>query len=116
VNQQVATAMLRRMGCEVDVVPNGRECLTALEQARYDLVFMDCHMPVMDGFAATAAIRALESRHTRARQPIVALTADALAGDSEHCLSAGMDDYLAKPFGLGDLRAVLERWLPRRVA
>ena len=116
VNQQVATAMLRRMGCEVDVVANGRECLTALEQARYDLVFMDCHMPVMDGFAATAAIRALESRHSRARQPIVALTADALAGDSEKCLSAGMDDYLAKPFGLGDLRAVLERWLPRRVA
>ena len=116
VNQQVATAMLRRMGCEVDVVANGRECLAALEQARYDLVFMDCHMPVMDGFAATAAIRAIESRHGRARQPIVALTADALAGDSEKCLSAGMDDYLAKPFGLGDLRAVLERWLPRRVA
>ena len=115
VNQQVATAMLRRMGCEVDVVSNGRECLLALERARYDLVFMDCHMPVMDGFAATAAIRALELRHGRGRQAIVALTADALAGDSDRCLSAGMDDYLSKPFGLSDLRAVLERWLPRRV-
>jgi signal transduction histidine kinase/DNA-binding response OmpR family regulator len=116
VNQQVATAMLKRMGCEVDVAANGRECLTALERARYDLVFMDCHRPVMDGFAATAAIRALESRHGRSRQPIVALTADALTGDSERCLSAGMDDYLSKPFGLSDLRAVLERWLPRRAA
>ena len=115
VNQQVATAMLRRMGCEVDVASNGRECLLALERARYDLVFMDCHMPVMDGFAATAAIRALELRQVRGRQAIVALTADALVGDSERCLAAGMDDYLSKPFGLADLRAVLERWLPRRV-
>ena len=114
VNQQVATAMLRRMGCEVDVVRNGKEGLVALDSTRYDLVFMDCHMPVMDGFAATAAIRATEGRRGRARQPIVALTADALAGDSEKCLSAGMDDYLAKPFGLTELRAVLERWLPRR--
>ncbi|MEZ5419386.1 MAG: response regulator [Vicinamibacterales bacterium] len=116
VNQQVATAMLRRMGCEVDVAANGREGLTMLERSRYDLVFMDCHMPVMDGFAATAAIRAQELRHGRTRQPIVALTADALAGDSDRCLSSGMDDYLSKPFGLSDLRAVLERWLPRRPA
>ncbi|HUU32421.1 MAG TPA: response regulator [Vicinamibacterales bacterium] len=114
VNQQVATAMLRRMGCEVDVVANGREGLDALETTRYDLVFMDCHMPVMDGFAATAAIRATEARRGRPHQPIVALTADALAGDAEKCLSSGMDDYLAKPFGLTELRAVLERWLPRR--
>ncbi len=116
VNQQVATAMLRRMGCEVDVVANGREGLNALDNTRYDLVFMDCHMPVMDGFAATAAIRANEGRRGRTRQPIVALTADALAGDAEKCLSSGMDDYLAKPFGLTELRAVLERWLPRREA
>ena len=116
VNQQVATAMLRRMGCEVDVVANGREGLSALETTRYDLVFMDCHMPVMDGFAATAAIRANEGRWGRSRQPIVALTADALAGDAEKCLSSGMDDYLPKPFGLTDLRAVLDRWLPRREA
>ncbi len=116
VNQQVATAMLRRMGCEVDVAVNGREGLHALEKARYDLVFMDCHMPVMDGFAATAAIRANEGRWGRSRQAIVALTADAMAGDAEKCMSAGMDDYLPKPFGLADLRAVLERWLPRREA
>ena len=116
VNQQVTSAMLRRMGCEVDVATNGKEGLVALETTRYDLVFMDCHMPVMDGFKATAAIRASEGRRGRARQPIVALTADALAGDADKCLSAGMDDYLAKPFGLSDLRAVLERWLPRREA
>ena len=116
VNQQVTTAMLRRMGCEVDVAANGKDGLVALETTRYDLVFMDCHMPVMDGFKATAAIRASESRRGRGRQPIVALTADALVGDAEKCLSAGMDDYLAKPFGLSELRAVLERWLPRRDA
>ena len=116
VNQQVATAMLRRMGCEVDVAANGREGLAALESTRYDLVFMDCHLPGLDGIKATAAIRASESRRGRARQPIVALTADALSGDAEKCLAAGMDDYLAKPFGLSDLRAVLERWLPRREA
>ncbi len=116
VNQQVATAMLNRMGCEVDVAGNGRDGLAALERTRYDLVFMDCHMPVMDGFKATAAIRASEGRRGRSRQPIVALTADALAGDAEKCLVAGMDDYLAKPFGLSELRAVLERWLPRREA
>lgn len=73
-------------------------------------------MPVMDGFAATAAIRALELRQGRLRQAIVALTADALEGDSDRCLAGGMDDYLSKPFGLADLRAVLERWLPRRAA
>lgn len=116
VNQQVVSAMLQRMGCEVDVAPNGREGMAALESTRYDLVFMDCHMPVLDGFKATAAIRASESRRGRARQPIVALTVGALAGDAEKCLAAGMDDYLATPFGLSDLRAVLERWLPRRDA
>ncbi len=116
VNQQVVSAMLRRMGCEVDVAPNGREGMAALESTRYDLVFMDSHMPVMDGFTATTAIRANENRRGRARQPIVALTVDALAGDAEQCLAAGMDDYLATPFGPSELRAVLERWLPRRDA
>lgn len=116
VNQQVASAMLRRMGCEVDVVANGRDALSALERTRYDLVFMDCHLPGMDGFATATALRALEARQGRPRQPMVALTNETLAADTDKCLAAGMDDYLAKPFGLGDLRAVLERWLARRVA
>ena len=82
VNQQVASAMLQRLGCEVDVAAMAATGWRRSTPTRYDLVFMDCHMPVLDGFEATAAIRASESRRGRARQPIVALTADALAGDA----------------------------------
>ncbi len=109
VNQLVIRRRIERLGLEVDVVGNGRECLRAFEQRRYDFVFMDCHMPEMDGFEATRAIRALEAG--KARLPIVALTASAFPGDVEACRRADMDDFVSKPFTDARLRDVLDRWL-----
>ncbi|WP_158045351.1 ATP-binding protein [Skermanella pratensis] len=114
VNREVATERLMRLGCTVDVAANGIEALDRVRHHGYDLILMDCQMPELDGFDATRAIRLDETRQpeTRARHvPIVALTANALDGDRERCLAAGMDDYLAKPFSHGQLSAVLERWL-----
>jgi PAS domain S-box-containing protein len=111
VNQEVTLGMLQLLGCRVDLAANGREAVEAVSQNRYDLVLMDCQMPEMDGYAATRAIRKSETCQTR----IIALTANALAGDSDQCLAAGMDDYISKPFTLQTLRASLERWLPAGV-
>jgi CheY-like chemotaxis protein len=94
-------------------VADGQEAITALETTPYDLVLMDVQMPVMDGFAATQAIR---SGHTKARRPdlpIIAMTAHAMEGDRDRCLKAGMDDYVSKPVALLALAAALERWLAR---
>jgi two-component system, sensor histidine kinase and response regulator len=112
VNQVVARNMLKALGCDYDIVPNGAEALQALQQQRYDLVLMDCQMPVMDGYAATRAIREREMRKGLDRMPVVALTANALVGDADTCLAAGMDDHLAKPYTRRLLCAMLERWLP----
>ena len=108
-NQQLARAMLLRLGYQADVVGNGQEAVDVVMTVPYDLVLMDCQMPVMDGFEATRAIREREgtTRHTR----IVAVTANAMEGDRERCLDVGMDDYLSKPFRAGDLQRVLDRWL-----
>ncbi|HXU21019.1 MAG TPA: response regulator [Verrucomicrobiae bacterium] len=108
-SQKVAMLMLRRMGCRVDVVADGREAVEALQRMPYDLILMDCNMPEMDGFEATHAIRQLPG--SRARTPIVALTANALHGDSDKCLAGGMDDYLAKPIRPECLAEKLDRWL-----
>jgi signal transduction histidine kinase/CheY-like chemotaxis protein len=113
VNQMVVEEMLKRLGCVVDVVSDGAAALAATARRRYDLVFMDCHMPVMDGYEATRRIRAeeqLRGTHT----PIVALTADALAGDRERCIESGMDDYMTKPVSGAVLAAAVERWTGRR--
>jgi CheY-like chemotaxis protein/HPt (histidine-containing phosphotransfer) domain-containing protein len=108
-NQKVAAVMLQRFGIEVDVAENGKEALEKWEESNYDLILMDCQMPVMDGYDATRAIR---SRGDRGRTPIVALTANALESDRKRCVDAGMDGFIAKPFARNDLLKVLEQWLP----
>jgi len=110
VNREVALAMLERLGCAVEIACDGSEGCDALERSDFDLVFMDCQMPVMDGFDATREIRRRERAQRRKRIPIVALTANALSGDREVCLAAGMDDFVSKPFHLRDLGVVLDRF------
>jgi len=105
VNQRVAAAMLRRLGYEIEVVGNGQEAVDALAEASYDAVLMDCHMPVMNGYAASTEIRRREA--TGRHVPIIALTASAIKGDDVACLAAGMDAYLTKPVTLQALGAVL---------
>lgn len=116
VNQKLAVRMLEKLGYRPDLVENGREALAALEAGTYDAVLMDCQMPVMDGFEATAAIRNNEAAGKKyvpvGHLPIIAVTANAMQGDRERCLAAGMDAYLAKPIKLDDIRATLLRWLP----
>ncbi len=120
VNQELIVAMLESFGCRVRVVGSGREAAEAitcspldLGRDPYDLVFMDCQMPEMDGYAATAEIRKWEWSDGRSRQlPVIALTANAMEGDRERCLAAGMNDYLAKPLNQAQLAEALRRWLP----
>jgi two-component system sensor histidine kinase/response regulator len=110
VNRRVALRQLERLGYSAQCAGDGREALERIAREPYDLIFMDCQMPVMDGFQATREIRKMESR-TGKRVPIVAMTANAMAGDREACLSAGMDDYLPKPIALSDVSRILRRWL-----
>jgi CheY-like chemotaxis protein/nitrogen-specific signal transduction histidine kinase len=111
INQKVATAMLAKLGQRVDVACNGAEALAALAEKSYGLVLMDCQMPVMDGFETTSRIRAGEAGQANRNIPIIAMTAHAMAGDDEQCLTAGMDDYLAKPVSKDDLNAKIALWL-----
>jgi PAS domain S-box-containing protein len=109
-NQRVTLLMLTELGCHVDLAANGRESIEIIELLPFDMVFMDCEMPEMDGFEATREIRRLQGdKHL----PIIAMTAYALQGDREQCLAAGMDDYLSKPVKLEDFQAALERWGPK---
>ncbi len=108
VNQRVATRLLERLGCHVEVAASGLEVLKKLEAASYDLVFMDCQMPEMDGYEATREIRRREERGA-GRTPIVAMTAHALPGDREKCLEVGMDDFVAKPIRRDTLAEVIDR-------
>ncbi|RKT59563.1 Hpt sensor hybrid histidine kinase [Azonexus fungiphilus] len=112
-NQIVARTHLERFGLQVLVVTNGQQALDMLAQEHFDLVLMDCQMPVLDGFSACAALRQRETQGGSPRLPVVALTANAMNDDRERCLAAGMDDYLAKPYRGEEMLAVLERWLPR---
>ncbi|MDJ0909161.1 MAG: response regulator [Woeseiaceae bacterium] len=111
VNLEVAKAMLKGLRCEFECARNGQEAVDALAARHdaFDVVLMDCQMPVMDGFTATETIRREEAEQNRAPIPIVALTANAIAGDRERCLEAGMNDYLSKPFSLPQLKAIIEK-------
>ena len=115
VNQEVALDMLEAYGCEVDVVENGEIALRRLEQADFDMVFMDCLMPDLDGYQATRAIRQRE-QISGGHIPIIALTANAMRDGREQCLQAGMDDYLSKPIVQQELRLMLARWLMHKQA
>jgi len=116
VNREVAVGMLENLGCRIEAAADGRLALEALRVSTYAAVLMDCQMPVMDGFTAAAEIRRLELESGRGRVPIIALTANAMEGDRERCLAAGMDDFLSKPFTQLELAMLLERWsvLPLR--
>jgi signal transduction histidine kinase/DNA-binding response OmpR family regulator len=111
VNQVIAVRMLEKLGCRVDVAANGREALEMARGLAYDLILMDCQMPEMDGYAATAAIRDREAGTGR-RVAIVAMTANAMEDDRDRCLAAGMDDYLAKPIKPAGLVAMVAKWVP----
>ncbi|MBP1205257.1 signal transduction histidine kinase/CheY-like chemotaxis protein [Duganella sp. 1411] len=116
VNVEVASAMLEGLGLDVSRACNGQEALRSVQAGDFDLILMDCQMPVMDGFAATTEIRRHEQQRGRSRSlPIIAITANALQGDRESCLAAGMDDYLSKPFTQQALGQTIGRWitLPR---
>lgn len=114
INQKLAVAMLKKQDLHVDLANNGKEALEALSQHDYQLILMDCQMPVMDGFEATERIRAGDAGSVAAQTPILALTANAMPEDIQRCLDVGMDDHLAKPFTLATLQATLVRWLGRQ--
>ena len=111
INQKVAQNMLNKLGYKADVVANGLEAVRALELINYDLVLMDCMMPEMDGLSATKVIRNPGSKVINHAVPIIAMTANAMTGDREQCIEAGMDDYLAKPMKKNDLAEMLEKWV-----
>jgi PAS domain S-box-containing protein len=113
INQKVAQHMLKTLGYKADVVADGREAVRALELINYDLVLMDCQMPEVDGFEATTQIRNPASKVCNHAVPIIALTANAMVGDREKCLEAGMDDYLSKPVKKDELAEMIEKWFMR---
>ena len=111
VNQTIIRIGLERMGYRVDTAGNGAEAIRKVEQGDYAVVLMDCHMPGMDGYAATTAIRDFEVRTGRRRLPIIAVTASVTGDEQARCRAAGMDDYLSKPFSIQELDAMLRRHL-----
>ncbi|MDH5539079.1 MAG: response regulator, partial [Rhizobacter sp.] len=106
---------LELLGLEVDVAEDGQEALARLRTTRYEAVLMDCQMPVLDGWQATRRWRVQERLAGTSRTPIIALTANAVAGDRERCIEAGMDDYLAKPFEMAALAGMMQRHVGCRV-
>lgn len=112
VNQKVAKGMLKKLGCQVDIADNGQVACEKLKKKQYKLVLMDCQMPILDGYAATKKMRTREHELSLPHTPIVAMTANAMEGDREKCLDAGMDDYLGKPVTVSAMQAMLKKWLP----
>jgi CheY-like chemotaxis protein len=116
VNQRLIKRLLEKLGYDVDIAVDGAQAVALATATRYDIIVMDCSMPEMDGFQATAEIRRRQAEGSQPCIPIIALTANAMAEDREKCLAAGMDDYLSKPVGMDDLRAMLERYLSSQYA
>jgi CheY-like chemotaxis protein len=114
VNQKLAAKILQKLGHSVDIVKNGREAVDSVGSKGYDIVFMDCQMPEMDGYTATRTIRGSEDGGKRL--PIVAMTANAMKGDRENCLDAGMDDYITKPFKSADFEKAIRTWVESHTA
>ena len=114
VNQMIAMELLEACGCTVTPAGNGLEALASVTQESYDIIFMDCQMPEMDGFEATARLREYEQQHNLVRTPIIAFTANAMQGDREKCIDAGMDDYIAKPVKQEALEEILAKWLKHK--
>jgi CheY-like chemotaxis protein len=110
-NQEVAVAILGKLGHDADVVASGEEAVRVLQQIDYDAVLMHCEMPEMDGYEATHRIRERRTGTRNPQIPIIAVTADAMPGDRDKCMEVGMSDYLAKPFNPRQLAEVLEKWL-----
>ncbi|MBL4710993.1 MAG: response regulator [Gammaproteobacteria bacterium] len=111
VNQEVAMGYLELYGCTVDMVDNGQQAVEAAQQQQYDLILMDCYMPILDGYGASELIRKNEIHHANTPIPIVAITADISRGIKDKCLQAGMNDYLSKPFSQQELESMLDKWL-----
>jgi CheY-like chemotaxis protein len=114
INQKIAQIMLEKIGFIVDVVANGHEAVESIKIIEYDLILMDCQMPVMDGFDATKAIRKLEKQQiikSKKAITIIAMTANVMKGDEEKCIECGMDDYLSKPINPNELHSSLVKWL-----
>ena len=115
VNQKVISAMIGKLGYRADIVADGLQAVAAASDNLYDMIFMDCQMPVMDGYAATLEIRQAEGQGTsRGRVPIVAMTANALSEDREQCFAVGMDDFISKPVMLDVLKSIIDKWCPER--
>jgi CheY-like chemotaxis protein len=117
VNQKVAMAQLRGLGLAADAVANGKEVLSAIRLVPYEIIFMDCQMPEMDGFEACRMLRLAERNSNCSWKPpvwIIALTANAMSGEREKCLAAGMDDYLSKPVRVAEIKSALLRWKEAR--
>ena len=111
VNQQITINQLKIMNCDVQLAKNGLEAIKATQEQNFDLIIMDCHMPKMDGYDATRKIREGEIEQNKEPVPIIALTADVMILNREHCLSVGMNDFLGKPVVLNDLKKILDIWL-----
>jgi two-component system sensor histidine kinase/response regulator len=118
--QKVGKAILEHCGCRVEVSGSGREAVEAFARQKFDMIFMDCHMPGMDGYVTTGVIREMENKNRgnsgASRVPIVAVTGYSTEEDREECLRAGMDDYLSKPFTIAHIKSVLDRWFIARPA